>query len=62
MMPVPGIVATFLIQLAQRAAPAYVLTLSGPLEFAARDGKASVLRPGDVLVAADDSGVVTNGG
>ena len=62
MMPVPGIVATFLIQFAQRAAPAYGLTLSGTLEFTARDGKASVLRPGDVLVAADDSGVVTNGG
>jgi uncharacterized cupin superfamily protein len=62
MMPVPGIVATFLIQLAQRAAPAYVLTLSGTLEFTTRDGKTSVLRPDDVLVAADDSGVVTNGG
>jgi uncharacterized cupin superfamily protein len=62
MIPVPGIVATFLIQLAQRAAPAYVLTLSGTHEFTTRDGKTSVLRPGDVLVAADDSGVVTNGG
>jgi uncharacterized cupin superfamily protein len=61
MIPVPGLVATFLIQLAQRAAPAYVLTLSGTLEFTTRDGKTSVLRPGDVLVAADDSGVVTNG-
>jgi uncharacterized cupin superfamily protein len=62
MMPVPGTVARFLIQLAQRAAPAYVLTLSGTLEVTTRADKTSVLRPGDVLVAADDSGVVTNDG
>jgi hypothetical protein len=62
MMRVPGIVATFLIRLAQRAAPAYVLTLSGTLEFTTRDGKTSVPRPGDVLVAADDSGLLTHGG
>jgi quercetin dioxygenase-like cupin family protein len=34
----------------------YVLTLSGTLEFTTRDGETFVLRPGDVLVAADDVG------
>src|SRR5271154_3570131 len=34
----------------------YVLTLSGTLEFPTRDGETFVLRPGDILVAADDAG------
>lgn len=34
----------------------YVITLSGTLEFTTRDGETFVLRPGDVLVAADDVG------
>jgi hypothetical protein len=36
--------------------------LSGTLEFTTREGETSVVRPGDVLVAADDSGAVPNGG
>ena len=31
----------------------YVITLSGTLEFTTRDGETFVLRPGDVLLAAD---------
>ena len=34
----------------------YVITLSGTLEFRTRDGETFILRPGDVLVATDDSG------
>src|SRR6266480_8070384 len=34
----------------------YVITLSGTLEFTTRDGEKFVLRPGDVLVAADNVG------
>ena len=34
----------------------YVLTLSRTLEFTTRDGETFVLRPGDILVAADDAG------
>jgi quercetin dioxygenase-like cupin family protein len=34
----------------------YVITLSGTLEFITRDGEKFTLRPGDVLVAADDTG------
>ena len=34
----------------------YVVTLSGTLEFVTRDGEAFVLRPGDVLLAADTTG------
>ncbi len=34
----------------------YVVTLSGTIEFTTRDGETFVLRPGDVLVAADDAG------
>jgi len=34
----------------------YVITLSGTLEFTTRDGETFVLRPGDVLVAADSVG------
>jgi quercetin dioxygenase-like cupin family protein len=33
-----------------------VLTLSGTLEFTTRDGETFVLRPGDILVPADDAG------
>ena len=34
----------------------YVVTLSGTLEFTTRDGESFVLRPGDVLWAADTTG------
>ena len=34
----------------------YVITLSGTLEFTTRDGEQFVLRPGDVLLAADHVG------
>ena len=34
----------------------YVITLSGTLEFTTRDGETFTLRPGDVLVAADNVG------
>ena len=34
----------------------YVITLSGTLEFATRDGETFVLRAGDVLVAMDSIG------
>jgi quercetin dioxygenase-like cupin family protein len=34
----------------------YVITLSGTLEFTTRDGEVFILRPGDVLVAADTAG------
>jgi quercetin dioxygenase-like cupin family protein len=34
----------------------YVITLSGTLEFTTRDGEIFVLRPGDVLLSADNSG------
>ncbi|HEU0275596.1 MAG TPA: cupin domain-containing protein [Candidatus Udaeobacter sp.] len=34
----------------------YVITLSGTLEFTTRDGETFVLRPGDVLLAADTTG------
>ena len=34
----------------------YVITLSGTLEFTTRDGHTFVLRPGDVLYAADTTG------
>ena len=36
--------------------PQYVITLSGTLEFTTRDGETFILRPGDVLVAADSVG------
>ena len=36
--------------------PQYVITLSGTLEFATRDGETFVLRAGDVLVAMDSIG------
>ncbi len=36
--------------------PQYVITLSGTLEFTTRDGETFVVRPGDVLLAADNSG------
>lgn len=34
----------------------YVITLAGALEFTTRDGETFVLRPGDVLIAADTTG------
>ena len=34
----------------------FVITLSGTLEFTTRDGETFVLRPGDVLFAADTTG------
>jgi len=34
----------------------YVITLCGTLEFVTRDGETFVLRPGDVLYAADTTG------
>ncbi len=34
----------------------YVITLVGTLEFATRDGKTLIIRPGDVLVATDTAG------
>ena len=34
----------------------FVITLSGTLEFTTRDGEKFVVRPGDVLVAADTVG------
>jgi quercetin dioxygenase-like cupin family protein len=36
--------------------PQYVITLSGTLEFATRDGETFVVRPGDVLLAEDNVG------
>lgn len=34
----------------------YVITMSGTLEFTTRDGETFILRPGDVLLAADTTG------
>jgi quercetin dioxygenase-like cupin family protein len=34
----------------------YVITLAGTLEFTTRDGETFILRPGDILVAADTVG------
>lgn len=34
----------------------YVVTLAGTLEFTTRDGETFVVRPGDVLIAADTTG------
>jgi quercetin dioxygenase-like cupin family protein len=34
----------------------YVITLTGTLEFTTRDGETFVLRPGEVLLAADTTG------
>ncbi|HET6895822.1 MAG TPA: hypothetical protein VFH72_10625 [Candidatus Baltobacteraceae bacterium] len=36
--------------------PQYVITLSGTLEFATRDGETFTIRPGDVLLAVDRVG------
>jgi quercetin dioxygenase-like cupin family protein len=36
--------------------PQYVITLSGTLEFTTRDGETFVVRPGDVLLAEDNTG------
>lgn len=36
--------------------PQYVITLSGTLKFETRSGETFVLRPGDVLIAEDNTG------
>ena len=36
--------------------PQFVITLSGTLEFATRDGETFIIRPGDVLLAEDHIG------
>ena len=36
--------------------PRLVLTLSGTLEFEVKSGRAFTIRPGDVLLAEDDTG------
>jgi hypothetical protein len=40
----------------QDPVPRYVLTLSGTLEFETKSGATFTLRPGDVLLAQDNSG------
>jgi hypothetical protein len=40
----------------QDPAPQFVLTLSGTLEFEVKSGAVFTLRPGDVLLAQDNSG------
>ncbi|WP_018407289.1 cupin domain-containing protein [Methylocystis rosea] len=34
----------------------FVITLTGTLEFTTRDGETFILRPGDILLAADTTG------
>jgi quercetin dioxygenase-like cupin family protein len=36
--------------------PRYVITLSGVLQFETRDGETFVIRPGDILLAEDNTG------
>jgi quercetin dioxygenase-like cupin family protein len=36
--------------------PQFVITLAGTLEFTTRDGETFIIRPGDVLVATDNTG------
>lgn len=40
----------------QDPVPRYVLTLSGTLEFETKSGATFIIRPGDVLIAQDNSG------
>jgi quercetin dioxygenase-like cupin family protein len=40
----------------QDPVPQYVLTLSGTLEFETKSGATFTIRPGDVLIAQDNSG------
>jgi quercetin dioxygenase-like cupin family protein len=40
----------------QDPVPRYVLTLSGTLEFEVKSGATFIIRPGDVLLAQDNSG------
>ncbi|WP_199484139.1 cupin domain-containing protein [Tanticharoenia sakaeratensis] len=40
----------------QDPVPRYVLTLSGTLEFEVKSGARFVIRPGDVLIAQDNTG------
>jgi quercetin dioxygenase-like cupin family protein len=40
----------------QDPVPRYVITLSGTLEFETRSGATFIIRPGDILLAQDNSG------
>ncbi|AZG99311.1 TPA: cupin domain-containing protein [Proteus mirabilis] len=40
----------------QDPVPRYVITLSGTLEFETKDGSTFIIKPGDVLLAQDNSG------
>jgi quercetin dioxygenase-like cupin family protein len=40
----------------QDPVPRFVITLSGTLEFATKSGATFVIRPGDILLAQDNSG------
>jgi quercetin dioxygenase-like cupin family protein len=40
----------------QDPVPRYVITLSGTLEFETKSGSTFVIRPGDILLAQDNSG------
>ncbi|MFE1599758.1 cupin domain-containing protein [Methylobacterium sp. ID0610] len=40
----------------QDPVPRFVITLSGTLEFETKSGRTFTIRPGDVLLAQDDSG------
>ena len=41
--------------------PRFVITLSGTLEFQTKSGATFTVRPGDILLAQDNGGTVTNG-
>ncbi|MDO1708135.1 hypothetical protein Q2328_25105, partial [Escherichia coli] len=36
--------------------PRYVITLSGTLEFETKDGSTFIIKPGDILLAQDNTG------
>lgn len=40
----------------QDPVPRYVITLSGTLEFETKDGSTFIIKPGDILLAQDNSG------
>ena len=40
----------------QDPVPRFVITLSGTLEFEVKSGKTFIIRPGDILLAQDNSG------
>ena len=46
----------------QDPVPRFVITLSGTLEFQTKSGATFVIRPGDILLAQDNSGTATSGG